>query len=87
MKITKKQFEKLVEQVVADHLRTNPSARLKKALKELEQIRKVLGVNHYEFKQVMKTLIDIQKDVEKLEKRESDAAWRENPGMGMERDI
>jgi len=46
-----------------------------------------LAINHSDFRRVMKILKEIQKEVEDLEKRVSDAAWKDNPGMGMERDF
>ena len=93
MKITKKQLNRLVEQVVADHLKTGPTVKLKKVVRDLEEIGKKgwspasIDMPHQTFKQIMQTLVELQKEVEDLEKRVSDASWRDNPGMGMERDF
>lgn len=93
MKITKEQLGKLVEQVVSDHLKTGPTVKLKKLVSDLEEIGKKgwspasITVPHQTFKQIMQTLVELQKEVEDLEKRVSDDAWRDNPGMGMERDF
>ena len=46
MKITKKQLNRLVEQVVADHLKTGPTVKLKKVVSDLEEIGKKVGVQH-----------------------------------------
>lgn len=93
MKITKKQLGKLVEQVVSDHLKTGPTVKLKKVIQELQKLgieprtSGELYVTENDLEKVVNMLKQVLSEVEDLEKRVSDAAWRDNPGMGMERDF
>lgn len=92
MKITKKQLSKLVEQVVSDHLKTGPTVKIKKIISVLQKLldkmgNRPLGWARDIVEPVIKELEVLLIEVEDLEKRASDAAWRDNPGMGMERDF